>query len=221
MSLTSWEQHIPLMQNGYHHDMLAKVAQLRQENSIFPPQDQIFNALIHTPFDQVRAVILGQDPYHGAGQAHGLSFSVLAGVKKPPSLRNIFKEIADDIHGDPTNVRENCNLTDWADQGVLLLNTYLTVVEGNAGSHRKLGWDKLTSQLIEEVSKANEHIVFMLWGKPAQKNKPLIQQPEKHLILESAHPSPLSARRGFFGCKHFSQANAYLVAHGRKAIEWG
>lgn len=221
MSLSSWEQHIPLMQSGYHHEMLAKVEQLRAEHTIYPPQEEIFNALIHTPFDEVRAVILGQDPYHGAGQAHGLSFSVLEGVKMPPSLRNIFKEIADDIHADPQHVRKNTNLSDWADQGVLLLNTYLSVVEGNAGSHRKLGWDKLTSQLIEEVSRANQHIVFMLWGKPAQKNKPLIQQPENHLILESAHPSPLSARRGFFGCKHFSQANAYLQAHGRLPIRWG
>ena len=220
MSLTSWEQKIPLMQAGYHHEMLAKVEVLRQEATIYPPQEEIFNALIRTPFDQVRAVILGQDPYHGAGQAHGLSFSVLEGVKKPPSLRNIFKEIADDIHGDPTAVRQNTNLTDWADQGVLLLNSYLTVVEGDAGSHRKLGWDKLTSQLIEQVSADNEHIVFMLWGRPAQKNKPLIKQPENHLILESVHPSPLSARRGFFGCKHFSQANAYLVTHGRSPIQW-
>ena len=221
MSLMSWEQHIPLMQAGYHHEMLSKVALLRQEQTIYPPQDEIFNALIHTPFDQVRAVILGQDPYHGAGQAHGLSFSVLEGVKMPPSLRNIFKEIGDDIHGDRSAVRQNTNLTDWADQGVLLLNSYLTVIEGKAGSHRKLGWSKLTSQIIEEVSGANRHIVFMLWGKPAQKNKTLIQQPENHLILESVHPSPLSAHRGFFGCKHFSQANAYLEAHGRPPIRWG
>ncbi len=220
MSLISWEQNIPLMQTGYHHEMLAKVEQLRQEQTIYPPQEKIFNALIRTPFDQVRAVILGQDPYHGAGQAHGLSFSVLAGVKTPPSLRNIFKEIADDIHGDPTAVRENTNLTDWADQGVLLLNTYLTVLEGKAGSHRKLGWSNLTSQVIEEVSRANENIVFMLWGKPAQKNKSLIQQPENHLILEAVHPSPLSAYRGFFGCKHFSQANDYLIANGRPPIKW-
>ena len=220
MSLKSWEQHIPFMQAGYHHEMLAKVDLLRRENTIFPPQEEIFNALIYTPFDQVRVVILGQDPYHGVGQAHGLSFSVLEGVKKPPSLRNIFKEIADDIHGDPTNVRQNTNLTDWADQGVLLLNTYLTVMEGKAGSHRKLGWSKLTSHLIEEVSGVNKHIVFMLWGRPAQKNKRLIQQPEKHLILESVHPSPLSARKGFFGCKHFSKANDYLVAHGRSSIQW-
>ena len=220
MSLMSWEQNIPLMQTGYHHEMLATIEQLRQESTVFPPQEEIFNALIHTPFDQVRAVILGQDPYHGAGQAHGLSFSVLEGVKTPPSLRNIFKEIADDIHDDLTAVRENTNLTDWADQGVLLLNTYLTVFEGKAGSHRKLGWSKLTSQIIEEVSGANEHIVFMLWGKPAQKNKSLIRQPEKHLILESVHPSPLSAYRGFFGCKHFSQANEYLVNHGRSPIQW-
>ena len=221
MSLESWEQNIPLMQAGYHHEMLGKVADLRQAHTIYPPQEEIFNALIHTPFDQVRAVILGQDPYHGVGQAHGLSFSVLEGVKMPPSLRNIFKEIADDIHGDPTAVRENTNLTDWANQGVLLLNTFLTVIEGKAGSHRKLGWDKLTSQIIEEVSGANQNIVFMLWGKPAQKNKPLIRQPENHLILESVHPSPLSAYRGFFGCKHFSRANAYLEAHGRPPIVWG
>ena len=220
MSLASWEQTVPLMQSGYHLDMLAKVETLRQEKSIYPPQEEVFNALKLVPFDQVRVVILGQDPYHGAGQAHGLSFSVLEDVKKPPSLRNIFKEIADDIAGDPTAVRQNTNLTDWGEQGVLLLNSYLTVEEGNAGSHRKLGWDKLTSQLIEQVSADNEHIVFMLWGKPAQKNKPLIKQPQNHLILECPHPSPLSARRGFFGCKHFSQANSYLEEHGRSPIQW-
>ena len=138
----------------------------------------------------------------------------------PPSLRNIFKEIGDDIYGDSTAVRQSTNLTDWAEQGVLLLNTYLSVVEGKAGSHRKLGWSQLTSQLIEEVSGANQHIVFMLWGKPAQKNKSLIRQPENHLILESVHPSPLSAYRGFFGCKHFSKANEYLVQKGKSPIDW-
>ena len=220
MSLDSWEKAIPLMQAGYHEELLATIAEMRVEKTIYPLQDEVFNALKLTPFDQVRAVILGQDPYHGPGQAHGLSFSVLAGVKKPPSLRNIFKEIATDIYGDPSVIREETNLSDWAKQGVLLLNTYLTVEEGNAGSHRKLGWQKLTSQMIEQVSAQNEHIVFMLWGRPAQKNRPLIQKPEQHLILESVHPSPLSARRGWFGSKHFSQANAYLEAHGRRPIRW-
>lgn len=217
MSLTSWEQEIPLMQNGYHEEMLAKVAELRQEKTIYPPQEDIFNALKLTPFDEVKVVILGQDPYHREGQAHGLSFSVPEGVKAPPSLRNIFKEISTDLN---TAVRTSPNLTDWAEQGVLLLNTYLTVVEGKAGSHRKLGWDKLTSQIIEMVSGKKKHLVFMLWGTPAQKNKRLIQQPQNHLILEAVHPSPLSAFRGFFGCHHFSQANTYLEAHGREPIRW-
>ncbi len=217
MSLTSWEQEIPLMQNGYHKEMLAKVAELRQEKTIYPAQEDIFNALKLTPFDEVKVVLLGQDPYHGAGQAHGLSFSVPEGVKAPPSLRNIFKEIAADLD---TAVRESPTLTDWAEQGVLLINTYLTVVEGKAGSHRKLGWGKLTSQIIETVSAKREHLVFMLWGNPAQKNKTLIQQPQNHLILETVHPSPLSAFRGFFGSGHFSQANAYLEAHGREPIQW-
>ncbi len=220
MSLTTWKQAIPLMQAGYHQELLDKVAALRAEKTIYPPQEDIFNALDRMAIKDVKVVILGQDPYHGPGQAHGFSFSVLPGVKMPPSLRNIFKEVADDIQGDRTNMRTNTDLTDWADQGVLLLNTYLTVENGKAGSHRKLGWDKLTSQIIEQVSTQHKHIVFMLWGKPAQKNKPLIQQPENHLILESVHPSPLSARKGFFGSKHFSQANDYLASHGRPTINW-
>lgn len=220
MSLESWVKEVPLMQEGYHTEMLEKVVQLRVEKTIYPPQEEIFNALELTPFDEVKVVILGQDPYHGAGQAHGLAFSVLEGVKMPPSLRNIFKEIADDIDGNRDKMRTSTNLSDWAEQGVLLLNTFLTVEEKKAGSHRKLGWQKLTSQIIETVSAKRENLVFMLWGNPAQKNEPLIQQPENHLILKSVHPSPLSARRGFFGSNHFSQANAYLEEYGRTPIRW-
>lgn len=183
---------------------------------IYPPAPDILNALRLTPFADIRVVILGQDPYHGAGQAHGLSFSVPAGIKLPPSLRNIYKEIARDFgqvppaHGD---------LSSWAQQGVLLLNATLTVEDGKAGAHQNRGWEIFTDSLIKSVSDKKQHVVFMLWGSYAQKKAALIDR-QKHLVLEAPHPSPLSAHRGFIGCGHFSAANRYLSQHGLNDIKW-
>ena len=224
VSLETWQAHVPLMAAGYHQELVAKVDALRQTATIFPPPERIFYALAATPFDAVQVVIVGQDPYHGPGQANGMAFSVPDGVKQPPSLRNIFKEIADDVYsGDPPPF--TTDLSRWAKQGVLLLNAALTVEAGKAGSHRTLGWHRLTDQLIAQLSAEREHLVFLLWGKHAQAKHALIDVTHQngaqhHLVLEAPHPSPLSAYRGFFGCKHFSQANAYLVAHGGTAIMW-
>ena len=184
---------------------------------IYPPGPLIFNALNSTPLDQVKVVILGQDPYHGPGQAHGLCFSVQPGVATPPSLVNIYKELADDIPGFRIP-RHGC-LQHWAEQGVLLLNTVLTVRAGQAHSHAALGWEQFTDRVIAQLNEYREHIVFMLWGSHAQKKGAFIDR-RRHLVLSSPHPSPLSAYRGFFGCKHFSQANAYLAAHGTAVIDW-
>lgn len=216
--LESWVESIPLMQQGYHKVLLNTVATIRQNATIYPPQDQIFNALELIPFDQVKIVLLGQDPYHGPGQAHGLSFSVPEGTKIPPSLRNIFKEIQSDIYdGKPQNF--STDLTRWAKQGVLLLNAALTVEANKAASHKNLGWHKLTDEIVKELNHQREHLVFMLWGRHAQSKRDFIDS-NKHLILEAPHPSPLSANRGFLGCKHFSQANSYLEAHTLSPIEW-
>lgn len=184
---------------------------------IYPPAKQIFNAFNLTPFDKVKVVILGQDPYHGKGQAHGLSFSVPNGVNPPPSLVNIFKEIENDL-GIKIS-KTNGNLKNWAMQGVLLLNAILTVRANNPASHRDLGWEKLTNAAIKTLSDKKEHIVFLLWGKFAQEKESLIDT-SKHLILKAPHPSPFSANSGFFGCKHFSKANEYLVKTYQKPIEW-
>jgi uracil-DNA glycosylase len=183
---------------------------------IFPPADCIYAALELTPFDRVRVVIIGQDPYHGPGQAHGLSFSVRSGVEQPPSLRNIFQEIKRDYGGE---LPKDGDLSRWASQGVLLLNSVLTVESGQAGSHRNRGWEKLTDQLIRRLSAERQHLVFLLWGAYAIAKRELIDS-TKHLILTAPHPSPLSAHRGFIGCGHFSQANAYLCAHGQQPIQW-
>lgn len=184
---------------------------------IYPPGSLIFNAFELTPFDKVKIVILGQDPYHGKGQAHGLSFSVMKGVKPPPSLQNIFREIASDLgiqfsgtYGD---------LSHWARQGVLLLNASLTVREGEPMSHSKIGWEQFTDAVIKTVSAQKENVVFMLWGRFAQEKQALIDA-TKHLILKAAHPSPFSAYNGFMGCKHFSKANDYLVKNGKEPIDW-
>ena len=183
---------------------------------IYPQGDQIFAALDKTPLGEVKVVILGQDPYHGPNQAHGLSFSVPHGEKIPPSLRNIYKEIGDDIAvAAPTHG----NLESWASQGVLLLNSVLTVEAGQAGSHQGRGWERFTDAIIEIVSHHAEHVVFMLWGSYAQKKGAVIDS-AKHCVLKAPHPSPLSAHRGFLGCKHFSKANAYLSDRGRTAIDW-
>jgi len=183
---------------------------------VYPPAPLVFNALKLCPPNQVKVVILGQDPYHGEGQAMGLSFSVPDGVKIPPSLQNIYKEIASDLD---QPIPETGNLELWAKQGVLLLNATLTVEAGNAGSHQSKGWEQFTDQIICTISQERQHVVFLLWGKFAQDKSNLIDA-SKHLILTAPHPSPLSAHRGFFGCKHFSQTNEYLENHAIKPIAW-
>lgn len=193
---------------------------LQQEKAagktIFPPGPLIFNAFNHTPFDKVRVVIIGQDPYHGPGQAHGLSFSVQAGVALPPSLLNIFKEIQSDLG---IRMSGSGDLTPWADQGVLLLNATLTVEMANAGSHQNRGWEIFTDAAIAALNAQREGLVFVLWGSYAQKKGAMID-PGKHLILKSVHPSPLSAHRGFFGTHQFSKINEYLVSRGEPPIHW-
>jgi len=183
---------------------------------IYPPGSLIFNALNSTPLERVKVVILGQDPYHGVGQAHGLSFSVPHGIAPPPSLQNIFKELKRDLNIDPSG--HGC-LEAWAAQGVLLLNTTLTVEQGKAASHGKSGWQKFTDLVIGEASRQREHLVFMLWGAHAQSKQSLIDA-TRHLILRSPHPSPLSAHRGFIGNGHFSRCNAFLSQHGLTPIDW-
>ncbi|MAL99743.1 uracil-DNA glycosylase [Hydrocarboniclastica marina] len=184
--------------------------------SIFPPRQLCFNALNATPFDHVGVVILGQDPYHGAGQAHGLCFSVRPGVKIPPSLRNMFKELKSELGIDPPD--HGC-LQPWANQGVLLLNSVLTVEEGSAGSHQGRGWERFTDRVIGALNAEREGVVFMLWGSYAQKKGQFIDR-RRHLVLESPHPSPLSASRGFLGNGHFAKANGWLDANGKPEIDW-
>ena len=189
----------------------------RSGKTIYPPGPLIFNAFNSTPFDRVKAVILGQDPYHGQGQAHGLSFSVPAGVKPPPSLVNIFKEIRADLG--VTMPESYGNLGSWAEQGVLLLNAALTVRANEPFSHAGAGWAHFTDGVIRVLSAKKEHLVFLLWGKFAQEKQLLIDS-RKHCILKAAHPSPFSADKGFFGCRHFSKTNQYLVSHGLDPINW-
>ncbi len=185
-------------------------------HQVYPPGKEIFNAFALTPFDKVKVVILGQDPYHGPNQAHGLAFSVKDGVRPPPSLKNIYKELQSDLGLTPP---AHGNLEKWAKQGVFLLNTSLTVRAAEANSHRKQGWEVFTDAVIRTLSREREHVVFILWGSPAQSKRTLINA-NKHLILTSVHPSPLSANRGFFGCKHFSKTNAYLAETGQTPIDW-
>lgn len=192
---------------------------VRQEyatKQIFPPGGQIFAAFDACPFDKTKVVILGQDPYHDVGQAHGLSFSVPDGVPAPPSLVNIQREISDDL-GKP--MAQSGNLERWAKQGVLLLNATLTVEAHRAGSHQNRGWEEFTDEAILRLAQDKEHLVFMLWGSYAQRKGAFID-PAKHLVLKAPHPSPLSAYRGFFGCKHFSKANDYLISTGQTPIDW-
>ncbi len=184
---------------------------------IYPPAEDVFNAFKATEFGNVKVVILGQDPYHGAGQAHGLAFSVREGVAVPPSLVNIYKELADDIEG--FRIPQHGYLQHWAEQGVLLLNTVLTVRAGQAHSHATLGWERFTDEVVNQINQNREHVVFMLWGSHAQKKGAFIDR-SRHLVLSAPHPSPLSAYRGFFGCKHFSRANAYLQEKGITPIDW-
>ena len=183
---------------------------------VYPPGSQIFNAFNLTPFDQVKVVILGQDPYHGPGQAHGLSFSVPQGIHQPPSLINIFKELKSDLNIDAPL---HGNLESWAKQGVLLLNAVLTVNDSEAASHKNAGWEKYTDAVIKAISDHKEHVVFILWGRFAQNKEALIDT-KKHCVIKSAHPSPLSAHAGFFGSKPFSKTNTYLREHGIKEIDW-
>jgi len=215
---TSWKERLGDVFAMPELQQLA--AFLRAEKAagkvIFPPGSQIFAALDSTPFDRVKVVILGQDPYHGPGQAHGLCFSVAPGVAVPPSLQNIFKEIARDL--DLPRPTHGC-LTSWAKQGVLLLNTVLTVERGLAGSHQGKGWEILTDACIETLNREREGLVFLLWGSHAQAKGRLIDS-QRHLILKAPHPSPLSAHRGFLGCGHFSRVNRYLEQSGRSPIDW-
>lgn len=214
----SWKAHI----GDYlaRPDMQALGEFLRAEKQagkvIYPPGPEIFAAFDHTPFDAVRVVILGQDPYHGPGQAHGLCFSVRPGVPSPPSLQNIFKEIQRDLG---FRVPDHGCLTPWADRGVLLLNSVLTVQQSMAASHQGKGWEGFTDAAIEALNREREGLVFMLWGAYAQRKGRLIDS-ARHCVLKSVHPSPLSAHRGFIGCGHFSSANRYLEAHGVAPIDW-
>lgn len=203
-------------QKDYFSELKTFLIEEREKYTVYPPGSKIFNAFSHTPFNKVKVVILGQDPYHGKGQAHGLCFSVPEGIPPPPSLVNIFKEVHEDT-GFP--VPGNGNLERWADQGVFLLNATLTVRAGQAGSHQNRGWEIFTDAVIKSLSDQQEHLVFLLWGKYAQAKESLIDS-SKHLILKAAHPSPFSAYNGFFGCRHFSMANNYLETHGFEPIRW-
>ncbi|WP_372773687.1 uracil-DNA glycosylase [Mangrovibacterium sp.] len=187
-----------------------------REYTVYPPAKLIFNAFDQCPFSQLKVVILGQDPYHGPGQAHGLCFSVNEGIDFPPSLRNIFKELKGDIGKE---VPGSGNLTDWAKQGVLLLNATLTVRAQNAGSHQKKGWEEFTDAVIHQINAQKDHVVFILWGNYAIRKGEFIDR-SKHLVLTSVHPSPLSASRGFFGNKHFSKANDFLISHQLSPVVW-
>lgn len=203
-------------QQDYYKKIRYFLKQEYSEYTIYPPMEDIFNALRYTSYSEVKAVLLGQDPYHGPGQAHGLCFSVRPGVPAPPSLKNMFKELGSDLGIEPP---QNGTLTGWAQQGVLLLNTVLTVRQGCANSHKNLGWTTFTDHVIEKLNAREQPIVFLLWGGNARSKKKLITNPQ-HLVLETVHPSPLSAYNGFFGCKHFSQCNAFLEANGISPIDW-
>lgn len=201
----------------YFEDLITFVKSEYQNSTIYPPAKFIFNAFELTPFDKVKVVILGQDPYHGVGQANGLAFSVNDNITTPPSLINIYKEIESDLKIKTKN--KNGNLENWAKQGVLMLNATLTVKADQAGSHQNKGWEKFTDAVVKILSEEKENLVFVLWGAYAQK-KGLVIDESKHLVIKSAHPSPLSAYNGFFGSKPFSQTNAYLIFSGKDPIEW-
>ena len=217
--MQTWHEAIGAeKEKAYFQTILEKVRHERQAGiTVYPPERDVFNAFRATEFGNVKVVILGQDPYHGAGQAHGLAFSVQPEIAVPPSLVNIYKELATDIEG--FQIPQHGYLQHWAEQGVLLLNTVLTVRAGAAHSHATFGWEVFTDEVIRQLDKEREHLVFMLWGSHAQKKGAFINR-NRHLVLTAPHPSPLSAYRGFFGCKHFSQANAYFQAHGLEPIDW-
>ncbi len=214
---TSWkDQLVDEFEKPYFRKLTDFVRNEYQIKEIFPPAKLIFNAFDQCPFDQLKVVILGQDPYHGPGQAHGLCFSVNEGVDFPPSLRNIFKELKGDIGKE---IPTRGDLTDWAKQGVLLLNATLTVQATQAGSHQRKGWESFTDAVIHKINVEKENIVFILWGNYAIRKGEFIDR-DKHMVFTSVHPSPLSASRGFFGNNHFSKTNEYLAEHGRDVIEW-
>lgn len=214
---SSWKEILEEeFKTPYFEALKQFLVEEKKKHIIYPPGDQIFSAFNYTPFDKVKIVIIGQDPYHGEGQAHGLCFSVLKGIRKPPSLLNIFKEIKNDLGYE---IPSHGNLEKWARQGVLLLNASLTVRANQAGSHQKKGWENFTDAVIRKLSTEKEHLIFMLWGNFAIAKKELIDQ-SKHYILSSVHPSPLSANRGFFGNKHFSKANLILQNFEEDMIDW-
>ncbi|GAA0341663.1 uracil-DNA glycosylase [Bowmanella denitrificans] len=217
--MTSWQEVLGQeKQQDYFKQILAYVKAERQAGkTIYPPQADVFNAFKLTPFDQVKVVILGQDPYHGPGQAHGLCFSVQPGIAPPPSLLNMFKELEQDISG--FQRPEHGFLQSWAEQGVLLLNTVLTVQQGQAHSHAKIGWERFTDMVIAQLNQHRDGLIFLLWGSHAQKKGAIIDR-QRHHVLMAPHPSPLSAHRGFFGCGHFSQANLLLQQQGQSPINW-
>lgn len=206
----------PEFSKQYYRQLHTKVVSEYNTTTVYPPAEELFTAFHLTPLSKVKVVILGQDPYHEPGQAHGLSFSVKPGVKIPPSLVNIYQELQQDIG---CYVPNNGYLTKWAQQGVLMLNTLLTVRAHQAFSHKGIGWEAFTDAAIAAVNKQDRPVVFMLWGSPAQKKAVMLNNP-KHLILKAPHPSPLSAYRGFFGCKHFSRANQFLESYGETPIDW-
>ena len=214
---SSWRNRLSSeFEKDYYKNLLLFLREEEKTNTIFPPKLERFNAYNTTPFENVKVVILGQDPYHGTGQAHGLSFSVKAAQALPPSLKNIYKELVDDMG---CNMPTEGNLTSWAKQGVFLLNAVLSVQASLAGSHQKKGWESFTDATIKLLSDEREHLVFILWGKSAQSKEKLIDS-SKHLVLKAPHPSPLSSYRGFFGSKPFSKSNAYLESNGITPIEW-
>lgn len=214
----SWKA---VLENEFSKDYMVSLrafllAQRSAGKVVFPPEDEIFSALNTTPFESTKVVVLGQDPYYREGQAHGLSFSVNEGIRVPPSLRNIFKELHTDLE---CTAPTHGNLESWAKQGVLLLNSVLTVESGLPASHKGKGWERFTDKIVEELNEQRQHLVFILWGDYAQKKGKIIDC-SKHLVLSSAHPSPLSAHRGFYGNHHFSMANAYLIEHESNPINW-
>ncbi len=216
---TSWQQCLQNeMSLPYVQTLRAFVCHEYETNTVYPPSERLFAAFEAVPFERVKVVILGQDPYHGPNQANGLAFSVNDGVRIPPSLKNIFREIQQDIGAD---IPTSGDLTRWAEQGVLLLNAILTVAAKSPGSHRNKGWEIFTDAVIRILSEQRQHLVFMLWGAYAKQKGQVLDRNAGHLILEATHPSPFSAHNGFFGCRHFSQANAFLTQHGLPSIIWG
>jgi uracil-DNA glycosylase len=216
MKINGWEPYIgEEFQKDYFKELERIINEEYGRFKVYPKKEHIFAALEYTPYEKVKVVILGQDPYHGPEQAHGLSFSVLPGVPMPPSLKNIFKELQNDLG---FNIPAHGYLKKWSDKGVLLLNTVLTVREGEAHSHKKLGWETFTDAVIKKLSEREQPIVFVLWGKPAQEKKRLIL--DHHYVVEAPHPSPLSAHRGFFGSRPFSKVNEWLKTNGQSEIDW-